>query len=141
MATKAELIEYGQAHGVAVDDSMLKTDIEQALRDAGHDPNTLTELTSEDPPTGDPQMSDEPQTQSPPPEEPTDPGPGIPPAEETEEPTAGDIVFPYGEGEEQWDPEQTTEVGWFGVRPMFHQDEEYALTSGPDAPTGTWGPE
>jgi hypothetical protein len=73
MATKAELIEYGQAHGVAVDDSMLKTDIEQALRDAGHDPNTLTELTSEDPPTGDPQMSDEPQ-QSPPPEEPTDPG-------------------------------------------------------------------
>jgi hypothetical protein len=43
MATKAELIAYGEAHGVAVDDSMLKADIEAALRDAGYDPETLSE--------------------------------------------------------------------------------------------------
>jgi hypothetical protein len=41
MATKDELVAYGQANGVAVDASMLKADIEQALRDAGYDPDTL----------------------------------------------------------------------------------------------------
>jgi hypothetical protein len=53
MTTKAELVAYGQAHGVAVDDAMLKADIEQALRDAGHDPDTLQ------PPLGEASMTDE----------------------------------------------------------------------------------
>lgn len=55
MATKDELVAYGQANGVAVDGSMLKGDIEQALRDAGYDPDTLQ-------PAGG-GMSDEPSTQ------------------------------------------------------------------------------
>ena len=42
MATKAELISYAQANGVGVDDGMLKSEIEWALRDAGHDPDALS---------------------------------------------------------------------------------------------------
>ena len=38
--------------------------------------------------------------------------------------------------------EEASEVGYFGSRPrQRHDDEEYALTSGPDAPTGERGPE
>lgn len=47
MATKDELLAYADANGVQADASMLKTDIEQALRDAGHNPDTLTPLTGE----------------------------------------------------------------------------------------------
>lgn len=53
MATKDELLAYADANGVQADASMLKTDIEQALRDAGHNPDTLTPLAGET-------MSDEP---------------------------------------------------------------------------------
>jgi hypothetical protein len=45
MATKDELLTFGQAHGVDVDSSMLKADIEAALSDAGYDPTTLGEAT------------------------------------------------------------------------------------------------
>jgi hypothetical protein len=45
MATKDELIAFGQAHGVDVDSSMLKADIEAALSDAGYDPTTMEEGT------------------------------------------------------------------------------------------------
>jgi hypothetical protein len=45
MATKDELVAFGQAHGVDVDSSMLKADIEAALTDAGYDPTTMEEGT------------------------------------------------------------------------------------------------
>ena len=61
MATKAELISYAQANGVDVDEYMLKSDIEQALREAGHDPDTLTPAASEPPP--EPEQRSEPVTQ------------------------------------------------------------------------------
>jgi hypothetical protein len=47
MATKDELVAFGQAHGVDVDSSMLKADIEAALTDAGYDPTTMEEGTDE----------------------------------------------------------------------------------------------
>jgi hypothetical protein len=38
--------------------------------------------------------------------------------------------------------EEASKVGYFGSRPrQTHDDEEYALTSGPDSPTGERGPE
>jgi hypothetical protein len=45
MATKDELVAFGQAHGVDVDSSMLKADIEAALSDAGYDPTTTGDDT------------------------------------------------------------------------------------------------
>lgn len=45
MATKTELVAFGQAHGVDVDSSMSKADIEAALTDAGYDPTNLGETT------------------------------------------------------------------------------------------------
>ena len=33
------------------------------------------------------------------------------------------------------------DAGYWGIRTPAHDDEEYALTSGPDAPTGVNGPE
>jgi hypothetical protein len=45
MPTKDELVAFGQAHGVDVDSSMLKADIEAALTDAGYDPTTMEEGT------------------------------------------------------------------------------------------------
>jgi len=43
MATKDELVAFGQANGVDVDSSMLKADVEAALSDAGYDPSTVGE--------------------------------------------------------------------------------------------------
>src|SRR5262245_36748086 len=37
MATKDELVAFGQSQGIAVDMSMLKADIEAAIRDAGYE--------------------------------------------------------------------------------------------------------
>jgi hypothetical protein len=45
MATKDELVAFGQANGVDVDSSMLKADIEAALSGAGYDPTTVGEAT------------------------------------------------------------------------------------------------
>jgi hypothetical protein len=45
MATKDELVAFGQAHGLDVDSSMLKADIEAALSSAGYDPTTMGEAT------------------------------------------------------------------------------------------------
>jgi len=49
MATKEELVAFGQAHGIAVDMSMLKADIEAAISDAGYDPTTPEENVTEEP--------------------------------------------------------------------------------------------
>jgi len=50
MATKDELVAFGQAHGIAVDMSMLKGDIEAAIADAGYDPTTIgVQAVSEEP--------------------------------------------------------------------------------------------
>lgn len=62
MATKDELIAFADAHGIAVDSSMLKADIEAAISDAGYDPITLEEATVSDEPaaeqtTVDPSLS------------------------------------------------------------------------------------
>lgn len=35
----------------------------------------------------------------------------------------------------------STTTGWFGKRPGPHPDESYALTTGPDSPSGANGPE
>ena len=41
MATKDELVAFAEAHGVDVDASWLKADIEAALTDAGYDPTNV----------------------------------------------------------------------------------------------------
>lgn len=41
MATKEELVAFAEAHGIAVDSSDLKADIESAIADAGYDPTNL----------------------------------------------------------------------------------------------------
>lgn len=45
MATKEELVAFAGAHGISVDPSWLKADIEAAIDDAGYDPTTLEETT------------------------------------------------------------------------------------------------
>lgn len=62
MATKEELIAFAESHGIDVDSSMVKADIESAISDAGYDPNTLEESTVSDEPeaeqtTADPSLS------------------------------------------------------------------------------------
>jgi len=55
MATKDELVAFANAHGVDVDATWLKADIEAALTDAGYDPATLeaTDMTDETTPPED----------------------------------------------------------------------------------------
>jgi len=40
----------------------------------------------------------------------------------------------HSQGGEYVEADQAYEKGWFGARPQVHDDEEYALTSGPDSP-------
>jgi hypothetical protein len=136
--TKAELVEFGQAKGVAVDESMLKGDIEQAIRDAGYDPeNPYGTSQTQETTVADEQQQDQqeqPQQQS---DQPTQQLEDPPP----EQPAIKPPTFPVGDGEDQWDPDETINTGWFGSRPMRHPDDEYTLATGPDSPTGEDGPE
>lgn len=99
MATKAELVDFGREHGLAVDGTMLKADIESALRDAGYDPENL----------GGEEVSDESTSSS-------------------------SSEGGHSLGGSWASQEDAQDNGYWGNRPEVFDDEEFALTSGPESP-------
>lgn len=59
MPTKDELVAFGEAHGIDVDMSMLKEDIEASIRDAGYDPTTVGETPMSEEPTNGESVAEE----------------------------------------------------------------------------------
>ena len=112
MATKAQLIAYAREQGVSVSAAWSKARIEQQLRDAGHDPDTVGPSVSQ-------------QAEEAPP----------PTTEQQEEDVAPEPFTEEQASEKAVTPEDAYDKGWWGGRPEVFDDDEFTLQTGPNSPS------